>query len=639
MGDFFLRIITNKKDSGNGKYLETIQSQTEAAKDPSRYETYEYHLYKNEKLFAARTIGQSHIKRGMPCQDYCLATSINGYFVLADADGVSSCEHSDVGSKFACEAVLQAVESAAKAGNGKEKLEETTFVNRILSVSFRERLIQFWVNKVMKEIADKHESPLTPEEQLKEFYKYASTVMFAVISENWIVVGNLGDGQILVFNDSYGIQLRLHTPKESGKVKCLVHARCAREDFQVAKYPRKFFNGVLLSTDGIYDNLNGKDFNNYAFQIKQRFLEKRSPYQPFCYEKENKLYEDFSITSDDCSIVLFVDNSHIDTGYEIILDSIRRHLPEVVLKRWKDECLLFHFKNNEEFGDVLVEKQHIDENGEIEDNTISLDGLRAAVADAGIEVDAPLETWTEQNYIFSSYVVDSASLTMEEMYCYGLLRIDGMSAEFSAEKILKVYCSVKKLQNRLKDLGYELSSTAQFNVFFDGSKLHVRREAIQKMDEARPAVRNDIEKYFDNIVGILKSEKGDSQPVFDVGYRKQGIINYISEDANEDDWKKIPFDDVSDEEVLLLPDGRRLFLLRDKKILSPFAQLFRDPESGDLYLKNVGSYSWKFDDGKILQPEDSIELQDEITFTLCGIQGEELDKYTYIPKEKGGFYD
>ena len=84
---------------------------------------------------------------------------------------------------------------------------------------------------------------LSPEEKLKEFSKYGSTIMFAVITEHWIVVGNLGDGQILVFNDFYGVKLRVHAPKESTKVRCLVNERCVREDFLTAKYPRDLFNG------------------------------------------------------------------------------------------------------------------------------------------------------------------------------------------------------------------------------------------------------------------------------------------------------------------------------------------------------------------------------------------------------------
>lgn len=97
--------------------------------------------------------------------------------------------------------------------------------------------------------------------------------MYAVITQNWIVVGNLGDGQIMVFNDCYGVKLRVHAPKDSSRVRCLANERCAREDFSVAKYPRSCFNGVLLSSDGIYESLDKSNhYYDYCIQLKKDFL-------------------------------------------------------------------------------------------------------------------------------------------------------------------------------------------------------------------------------------------------------------------------------------------------------------------------------------------------------------------------------
>ena len=629
----------SRKQTLEERRLASIQSQVEAAKDRSRYETYEYSSYGNAKLFAARTKGDGHIRKKMPCQDYCLATSVNGYIVLADADGVSACEHSDIGSKFACEAVLKTVEKASKFEEGKEKLEEYEFVNRILSVSFRNKLVNCWIDMVRDEIKNKHESTLSPEEELKEISKYGSTVMFAVISENWIVVGNLGDGQILVFNDSYGIKLRVHPPKESSKVRCLINETCVREDFYVAKYPRKFFNGVLLTTDGMYESLDANvHLFNYALQIKQRFREKLEPYQAFCYEAEG-VYQDFSKrwTDDDCSIALFVDESHINTDYERILGSVKQHSNAALLKRWASEGMLFYVKDDIMYGDIFVTKQC---DAADEDNkNIAIDTLKAALSDiVSIEIDEAVETWTEHGYIFSKYA--EAGDTIEFMYCSGLFRRDKRNPEASAQKILKVYSLISKLNSKLKSIGYELNTSALFNISFDGTYLHVRREAVRKIDETQARSKHDdIEKFFENILGILTSDKGESQPVFDIGYLSAGIVYYRSNTASESDIEKVLSATArSEDNAILLPDGKRLFLKIEGKTLSPLACIVKNSKDKKLYIKNVGDCIWKFEGGKMVRRGDSVELQDKINFILCNNQGKEIERYTYISKN-GGLYD
>ena len=632
------------RQTAEEKHLQLIQSQTETAKNPSRYETYEYHLYKNAKLFAARTRGQSHIDQKTPCQDFCSVTSINGCFVLADADGVGSCEHSDMGSRFACEAVFQAVESASRIEKGKEKLEEDEFVNRILSVSFREKLLQIWIGMVKKEIKKQHESMLTPEEQLKEFNKYGSTIMFAVISENWIVAGNLGDGQILVFNDSYGIKLRVHPPKDSSKVRCLVNERCVREDFQLAKYPRKFFNGVLLTTDGIYESFDkGIYFYDLAVQMKQRFLEKSEPYQAFCYKEEGEPYKDFSVmrTYDDCSMAMFVDEKPVGTDYENILSVVKQHSTSAILKRWSEENLLFFVKNGDVYGDITVAKQHFNDLGEPVDASIPLEDLKAAVAEMPIEIDMPTEIWTENNYVFSSYTEKNNAFTVEYMHCAGLLRRDKKNPEASSQKILKLYCLIKKLQAILKNSGYELNSSALFNLSFDDEKLYVRREAVEKIDENRTiADRNGVDRCFDHIVGVLKSEKGEIQPVFNIGYLNFGV-KYCRKEAADKEYieKFMDLTAKSNDVPILLPDGKQLLLKIEGQIIAPLMQLIRESENNRLQLKNVSDYCWITDDDRKLNPGDSIDLPEEISFVICNNQGEKLDRYTYISKSRGGFYD
>ena len=176
--------------------------------------------------------------------------------------------------------------------------------------------------------------------------------MFAVITKNWIVVGNLGDGQALVFNDQYGVKLRLHLPKWDSRVRCLTNARCAREDFQIAKYPRALFNGVLLSTDGLYESFDkGNLFFDYGIQMKERFLGRTpcEPYQAFCYKEKGEPYKDISKmrTGDDCSISVALDEHEVSSGYDAMMASILRHAQAAVFNRWSLDGMSFYAKQDD----------------------------------------------------------------------------------------------------------------------------------------------------------------------------------------------------------------------------------------------------------------------------------------------------
>ena len=572
---------TRSLDRKKEEHLKRINEQIEEAKNPDSYETYNYSVSSTDekiKLFAARRKGLDHIINKTPCQDYCLTTSINGCTILADADGVSACEHSDIGSKLACEAVVLAVKAASKSSSGEDQL-----VSRLLSVSFRDRLVSIWIKSVMEEVTK--ENYYSPEEQLKEFSKYGSTIMYAVITQNWIVVGNLGDGQIIVFNDYYGVKLRVHAPKNSSRVRCLANERCAREDFSVAKYPRSCFNGVLLSSDGIYESLDKSNhYYDYSMQLKNRFLERspHEPYQAFCYKEDGEPYKDFSRmrTQDDCSLAMAIEEQDVVSNYETIMKSLLNHSQAAIFKRWSPECMLFFTKNNTFYSNVIVSKI---------DNDDTLGNLNSAV------LEVPDRTWNEGELCFNEYP-DTAIPTIEFMRCSGMLRRDKTNPSESEQLILNVYLSVVRLRRELRELGLEFNSSALFNVAFDGRSLHIRKEAIRHIASGTSNGNfDDMEMCFSHLLGIIES--GDRKdPVFDIGYIDRGIKH----------------------DRIGHPSDELLQLQRINK---------------KLYIKNISLYSWKFDDEIVLPPGESRELSIKMRFTLLDSMGEELESYKYVSKE------
>lgn len=389
----------------------------------------------------------------------------------------------------------------------------------------------------------------------------------------------------MVFNDCYGVKLRVHAPKDSSRVRCLANERCVREDFSVAKYPRSCFNGVLLSSDGMYESMDkGNHYYDYCIQLKNRFLERspHEPYQAFCYKEEGEPYKDFSRmrTQDDCSIAMAIEQRDVVSDYETIMTSLLSHSQAAIFKRWSPECMSFFTKNDTTYSDVIVSRMGDDD---------ALLNLNSAV------LDAPDRTWNEGELCFNEYP-DTAIPTLEFMRCSGMLRRDKSNPSESEQLILNVYLSIVRLRKELSELGLAFNASALFNVAFDGRQLHIRKEAVRRITSSTSNGNfDDVEMCFSHLLGIIESED-KKDPVFDIGYIDRGIKHYrIGHPSDE------------------LTQLQRI----NKK----------------LYMRNISSYSWKFDDETVLPPGESRELGKNMEFTLLDGEGEELETYKYVSKE------
>lgn len=564
------------------KHLQIIEKQLEKAKNPSTYETYDFAesaADKKIKLFTARRKGTKHVLEKTPCQDYCLATSVNGCTILADADGVSSCEHSDVGSKLACDAVVKTVAMASKSCRS-----EDTLIERLMSVSFREKLVSIWIKLVMEEVSKKNIQ--SSAEQLKEFSKYGSTIMFAVITDNWIVAGNLGDGQILVFNDSCGVKLRVHAPKDSSRVRCLANERCAREDFQIEKYPRNLFNGVLLSTDGMYESLDkGTHFYDYAIQMRHRFFDRTSPepYQAFCYKETGEPYKDFSAmrTQDDCSVALAFVDSSVEVDYDKVEQCILCHTQAAFLRRQNADCMLFYVKHDSGYADVVVSPL--------------CGGLEKELLKTA-EVEAALDVWCDDKYSYALYKNQQA-WTLEFMQCTGMLRIDKTRPYESGQTIMNLLVHLSELNKELSEKGLCLNLSALFNISFDGKKIYIKREALSKdTTQASRAYTEIIDRCFSHVLGILECSD-NKQPLFDIGYIDRGRKYYMSGNLS----------------------GKEL------------GQLIRDNRT--TRIKNTSGYNWQLNGGARIRSGESVELISGLSFSVLDDKDNRIQEYSYTSKE------
>ena len=254
----------------------------------------------NLKIFLASKRGRSHVASGKVCQDYCAAEKItNEIFVTAVADGHGGDDYtkSDVGAKEACISVIELV----KKYSG---LDSITFLNKWRSPEIKAALFDTWQVAVLKDY--RAENPDTQETNAKIIRKYGTTLLFCVVTKSHIILGQVGDGAILLFNDQNQSQLfKRHNPKFDSKTSSLA-SRSGLYSLVVDSYKRfNFkFNKVLLSTDGIYDKLDrGNSFalyaNELAEKVRNRRVEEIEPFTVSGIDVSEK-------SSDDCTIAIVV---------------------------------------------------------------------------------------------------------------------------------------------------------------------------------------------------------------------------------------------------------------------------------------------------------------------------------------------
>ena len=178
--------------------------------------------------FGASVIGPGHIKHNKPNQDYFLIRNYKHGTVLTVSDGVGSCSLSHIGSKSACKAVCSIMH---------DYLNDNKVVDPKI-------LVQLIHAKWLYEI-----SP--------NFVKdCAATLLFAVISDDQIILARLGDGMIyLKTKDQKLLSEDDKNSAFSNMTKCLVY-KFNYDDWNIQVIENKHdLDFILLCTDGISDDL------------------------------------------------------------------------------------------------------------------------------------------------------------------------------------------------------------------------------------------------------------------------------------------------------------------------------------------------------------------------------------------------
>lgn len=202
------------------------------------------------RVIGASEQGTSHLQHNLPCQDAYAWQVIDGYLMIAVADGLGSAAKAEQASKAIVEEVLHlfADKHAAFAEEDNSKADKETLLRELFSES----------RALLEQIATIEASPLKD---------YASTLLVAILHENGFVAGQIGDGAMVakLANDDL---LLVHTPQQGEFVNetIPITADNALASLSLVSYQGKI-NAFSIFSDGL---------QNLALDMN-----KQTPYEPF----------------------------------------------------------------------------------------------------------------------------------------------------------------------------------------------------------------------------------------------------------------------------------------------------------------------------------------------------------------------
>ncbi len=235
-------------DESDDKTQDELDIKHPSQPDPSIF-------YLEEQEISAYCItqrGESHIRKGMFCQDWSGIRVIEdrGIIISAIADGVGSCALSDMGAECAVNRSLSVCETALRDGS--------------LEVSPKE--MGALLRRAMNEAYDAVEVLADENEVLP--YSFQSTLTLAVYDGSDLYMGHAGDDGIVVITEDGGCHLATvrHKGEEMSSVFPLQSK--ATWQFGMASHIAAYF----MCTDGVLDGFVRNETENN--RVYYPFIEK-----------------------------------------------------------------------------------------------------------------------------------------------------------------------------------------------------------------------------------------------------------------------------------------------------------------------------------------------------------------------------
>lgn len=274
--------------------------------------------------FSHSVMGASHEKTGLVCQDSSSFKVCDNYAVAVVADGHGSKKHfrSHLGSKYAVESTIEAID---RYYENAEDFEENFPKNyKMILRNIEKQIISNWNKKVEKHL---EENPVTDEEKSKftdeEFEKippesyYGSTLIAAVTSKKFTFGVQIGDGSLVaIFEDGKAVMPMEYNEAAPANVTASVCNSNAAGMFSSFYAPNKKLIALYGSTDGLYTSFGSEhDFLDYHTIITSQLVN----IETFKNVIKNNLSKRSHFgTEDDISLSCIYDSDFLSESLDLI---------------------------------------------------------------------------------------------------------------------------------------------------------------------------------------------------------------------------------------------------------------------------------------------------------------------------------
>ena len=242
------------------------------------------------KAIARSTVGTSHLKQQMPCQDYGGCKILNHVIVGAVADGAGSAKYADIGAKIAVETVL---EYLAGVEEWLQKHKKVGGINpQPLPEIEARRLFTQTVNKVVAAMEAQAQRGGYSIEDL------ACTLLVVVATPTWVAAMQIGDGFIVV-RPTQEDHILLFPPDKGEYVNetTFVTSANALDQMKVdVREGKQEF--ICVSTDGL---------ERLAIRMSDN-----TPFAPFFQPLEEYLQETSNREQSDEYLISFLDSDRLN---------------------------------------------------------------------------------------------------------------------------------------------------------------------------------------------------------------------------------------------------------------------------------------------------------------------------------------
>ena len=238
------------------------------------------------KVVNATMRGTSHIKDNLPCQDV-VDSSISSVKIIVLADGAGSAKYSDLGAKHACDAIISNIERRFC------KLYESDLP------LLKKRLVDS-IQLRLYNSAKKRKTDIT---------EFCSTLLFAAIKGNKLLIGHIGDGVIGAI-DKTDNTIVISEPErgEFANTTFFTTSNDYKAHFRIYKLSSDDFKSIFLMSDGTADCFylrSDQKFSNAITKIS-KWIETSDVSESEISDaiRDNMQNMFPSKTSDDCSFIM-----------------------------------------------------------------------------------------------------------------------------------------------------------------------------------------------------------------------------------------------------------------------------------------------------------------------------------------------